>query len=115
MCDANAFDQWADSYDEDVAQSDQAETFPFAGYAQVLDRITTQVLANEPGNLLDIGTGSGVLAARLYQAGWQITAVDFSEEMLNQARQRMPRAEFILSDFSAGLAKGFQGVRLISS
>ena len=109
MCDANAFDHWADSYDEDVTQSDQAGTFPFAGYAQVLDRIATQVLAHKPAKLLDVGTGSGVLAARFYQAGCQITAVDFSEEMLNQARQRMPTAEFILSDFSAGLTKRLAG------
>lgn len=102
MCDAKDFDHWAKSYDEDVTQSDQAETFPFAGYAQVLDRVAKLVLAHEPGYLLDLGTGSGTLAACPYEAGWKVTAVDFSEEMLKQARLRMPQATFIVSDFSAG-------------
>lgn len=102
MCDADDFNQWAESYDEDVSQSDQAETFPFAGYAQVLDGIAKLVLTHEPGQLLDLGTGSGTLTSRFYQAGWQVTAVDFSEEMLKQARLRMPQATFIISDFSAG-------------
>jgi len=105
MCEADDFDHWAESYEEDVIQSDQAETFPFAGYTQVLDRISNLVLANETGQLLDLGTGSGTLASRFYQSGWQVTAVDFSEEMLNQARQRMPNADFILSDFSLGLPR----------
>ena len=109
MCDANDFDRWAESYDEDVIQSDQAETFPFAGYAQVLDRISNLVLAKEPGQLLDLGTGSGTLASRFYQAGWQVTAVDFSDEMLNQARQRMPNAVFVLSDFSVDLPQELVG------
>ena len=66
MCDANDFDHWADSYDEDVIQSDQTETFPFSSYTQVLDRFSNLVLANEPGQLLDLGTGSGTLASRFY-------------------------------------------------
>lgn len=33
MCDAGDFYQWVEIYDEDIIQSDQAETFPFAGYA----------------------------------------------------------------------------------
>ncbi|NLB71359.1 MAG: methyltransferase domain-containing protein [Chloroflexi bacterium] len=103
MCDANAFDHWANNYDEDVFQSDHDATFPFAGYARVLARITRLVLTRKPGKLLDIGTGSGTLAARFYQAGWNITAVDFSEEMLKQARLRMPGASFFVHDFSTGL------------
>lgn len=75
----------------------------------MLDRISGLVLAHEPSQLLYLGTGSGTLAARFYQAGWQVTAVDFSEEMLNQARQRMPNAVFILSNFSSGLPQELAG------
>lgn len=109
MCDANDFDHWAERYDEDVTQSDQAATFPFAGYNQVIERVAKLVLAQEPGQLLDFGTGSGNLAVRLYEAGWKVTAVDFSEEMLKQARHRMPHATFIVSDFSAGFPKELAG------
>ncbi len=109
MGDANSFNTWAQEYDQDVIKSDQEESFPFSGYRQVLDRIASLVLARQPGRLLDIGTGTGILAGRFYQSGWQVTAVDFSEEMLNQARLRMPDAEFILGDFSAGLADRMAG------
>ncbi len=105
MCDSNEFDRWAESYDDDVIQSDQAASFPFAGYAQVLDRIAKLILEREPGDLLDIGTGSGTLAARIYEGGWNVTAVDFSEEMLKLARHRMPQATFIVSDFSSGIPR----------
>ena len=110
MSDSEVFDRWADNYDDDVAQSDQAETFPFAGYGKVLDTISRKVLSRKPGHLLDIGTGSGILAARFYHAGWEVTALDFSEEMLRQARQRMPAAKFILSDFSNELSQELSGM-----
>lgn len=76
----------------------------------MLDTISRQVLSRKPGHLLDIGTGSGILASRFYQAGWEVTALDFSEEMLRQARRRMPAAKFILSDFSNELSQELSGI-----
>jgi putative AdoMet-dependent methyltransferase len=109
MCDSDNFNQWAESYDEDVDQSDQNDVFPFAGYKRVLERVGSLAGWREPRRLLDIGVGSGVLSARFYAAGWQITALDFSEEMLKQARLRMPRADFFHCDFSKELPPELTG------
>ena len=103
MTDAPLFDRWAGSYDEDVAESDQRAAFPFAGYAEVLNRIAKLVFTRKPGELLDLGTGSGTLAVRFYKTGLKVTAVDFSEEMLKQARARMPQVVFKVISFCAGV------------
>ena len=107
--DASHFDNWAEDYENDVRESNQAESYPFAGYDRVLDRIACFVLAEPVGKILDLGTGSGTLASRLYDAGWEISAVDFSEEMLKQARERMPEASFLIADFSKALPKELNG------
>jgi len=41
------------------------------------------------GRLLDIGCGTGELAARLAQRGWHVTGLDLCERMLHQARIKL--------------------------
>ena len=43
----------------------------------------------EPGeiNILDVGTGPGFFAILLAEAGYQVTAIDYTEEMLKEAQQ----------------------------
>lgn len=48
-----------------------------------------------PGRVLDIGCGTGYLTRLL---GGSVVAVDQSEEMLELARRRVPRAEFLRVD-----------------
>ena len=82
MCDSDNFNQWAESYDEDVDRSDQDDVFPFAGYKRVLERVGSLAGWREPKRLLDIGVGSGVFSGRFFAAVWQLTALDFSEELV---------------------------------
>jgi len=54
---------------------------------------------------LDIGFGTGVLTASLYQQGCHIWGQDFSEKMVALARAKMPSAELCCGDFTVGLAE----------
>jgi ubiquinone/menaquinone biosynthesis C-methylase UbiE len=43
-------------------------------------------LCPPPGNILDLGCGTGEIAAAVGQMGYQVTACDFAEEMIEVAR-----------------------------
>lgn len=99
------FDLWAGSYDESVGRSDQQNTYPFAGYRQVLNEIYRGVLSQPAKTVLDIGFGTGVLTAKLYQQGCRIFGQDFSRKMIEMAQKKMPQAQLYQGDFSQGLAQ----------
>ena len=42
----------------------------------------------KPGRFLDLGCGTGVYSAQLARKGWDVTAVDFTHEALEMARDR---------------------------
>lgn len=51
------------------------------------------------GTVIDFGCGSGIWAAELGSAGYDVVGVDISPAMLEIARQRAPRATFHQSSF----------------
>lgn len=102
MLNSGGFDLWANHYDRDVKLSEESDSYPFAGYKQVLGRIY-QIIRQNPGKrILDIGFGTGVLTQKLYQDGYEISGMDFSEKMIAIAQEKMPDADLILHDFSNG-------------
>lgn len=80
MLDHEGFDLWADSYDRSTACSDESGSYPFAGYSAVLQDIFRRVLSHGAGDVLDIGFGTGVLTASLYQQGCHIWGQDFPKK-----------------------------------
>lgn len=65
---------------------------------------------SRPGaDVLDLGFGTGMLTARLYAAGHPVAGVDFSQNMLDAARTKMPCAELYLYDFTRGLPPALEG------
>ncbi len=89
------FDPWAENYDRDVATQNQ---FPFAGYERVLETVVQLAAPSAGMTILDIGTGTGNLAARFGKRGCEVWCSDFSEAMLEKARGKLPGAHFVLHD-----------------
>ena len=49
MLDHKGFDLWADGYDKTVGLSEESNTYPFAGYKNVLERFTAACGRQTPG------------------------------------------------------------------
>ena len=104
MLDNKGFDLWADKYDSAVEMSAADNTYPFAGYGEVLGRIF-RIVTRAPGAvILDVGFGTGALATRLYEKGCAVYGQDFSARMIELAREKMPEAVLVQGDFSKGLS-----------
>ena len=105
MLSNQGFDLWADDYDKSVGLSDENGTYPFAGYKNVLNEIYNRVLSSSHKTVLDIGFGTGVLTAKLYEQGCAIFGQDFSGRMVELAKAKMPGAQLYQGDFSLGLVE----------
>ena len=105
MLDNKGFDLWADGYDESVGVSDGDNTYPFAGYKKILGSIYQSIMEKPNPEVLDVGFGTGTLAAKLYEKGCKIYGQDFSSRMIELASAKMPNARLYLGDFAQGLAE----------
>lgn len=89
------FDAWAATYDATLKDT---AGFPFEGYDRVLSKVARRAGVGSgtvnKTKVLDVGTGTGALAARLVARGCRVLGVDLSEEMLERARQNVPAARF---------------------
>ena len=73
------YDQWAASYDRDENPLPALE-----------EPLVTELLGNVHGlDILDLGCGTGRHSIRMAGAGARVTALDFSSEMLAQARKKI--------------------------
>ncbi len=85
------YDAFADFYNRDWGED----------YHQQLSAILHKLLlANlAPGDsILDVGCGTGTVAAWLTERGFAVTGIDQSKAMLEFARRNAPGAEFIRAD-----------------
>ena len=105
MLDNKGFDMWADGYDKAVGVSDNDNTYPFAGYKEVLGGIFRIIADKKNAVVLDIGFGTGVLTSKLYEHGCSVFGQDFSSRMIELASEKMPDAHLYQGDFTQGLAE----------
>ena len=105
MLDNKGFDLWADGYDKTVGVSDEENTYPFAGYKDVLGTIYKTIMEKENAAVLDIGFGTGTLTTKLYENGCPIYGQDFSARMIELASQKMPNAHLYQGNFTQGLVE----------
>lgn len=99
------FDLWADGYDRTVGLSDEENSYPFAGYKDILANIYRIILTKGKVSVLDIGFGTGTLTQKLYEQGCEIWGQDFSSRMIELASAKMPDAHLFQGDFSEGLVE----------
>ncbi|HPS42239.1 MAG TPA: class I SAM-dependent methyltransferase [Anaerolineaceae bacterium] len=99
------FDDWAATYDESVAPG---SGFPFYGYQEVLQTIFQGAALQAGSSVLDLGIGTGNLAARFAQAGCEIWGVDFSKKMIELAARKLPRAYLAVADIRSEWPPEFQ-------
>ena len=105
MLNKEGFDLWADGYDKAVGLSDEENTYPFAGYKEVLGSIFQTIMQKKNATVLDIGFGTGTLTTKLYEHGCSVYGQDFSSRMIELAYQKMPGAHLYQKDFGEGLAE----------
>jgi SAM-dependent methyltransferase len=78
----------------------------FAGYAERAAPELIRTLRRHGigrGRLVDVGCGSGTLARRLVDAGYDVVGIDLSPAMIRLARANVPQARFRVGSF-AGVA-----------
>jgi putative AdoMet-dependent methyltransferase len=109
VMDARGFDEWAPAYDASVRSAEARDEYPFAAYQAVLDEVLDQVQAVSGKRVLDLGFGTATLTEQLYAAGYSITGIDFSSEMIRIAQAKMPQATLLAHDFAQGLPADFAG------
>ena len=100
MLNKEGFNAWADGYDRSTARSAADGSYPFAGYNEICRRVLTRGAKD----VLDIGFGTDVLTAMLYEHGCRIYGQDSSESMIALAQEKMPEATLVCGDFTQGLA-----------
>ena len=103
MLDNKGFDLWADGYDKAVGVSDEENSYPFAGYKEILGRIYRIIMEKPGAAVLDIGFGTGTLTAKLYEKGCVLYGQDFSSRMIELASAKMPEAHLFQGDIMNGL------------
>ena len=109
--DAAFFDRWSLEYDDDVIACDEANLYPFAGYRRTLESLLDAIKAKPGAKVLDLGFGTAKLTQKLYDAGYEISGLDFSPEMCRIAQEKMPKARLFCFDFAQGLPAVFKDAR----
>jgi putative AdoMet-dependent methyltransferase len=95
------FDKWASIYDEEVDKASSTDDWMFGGYDSVLDKAVEYSVGegNNHSSVLDIGIGTGNLAARFLKRGLQLYGIDPSRKMRKICSKKYPGINVLAGDF----------------
>jgi putative AdoMet-dependent methyltransferase len=95
------FNDWAKSYDQDIVDRTHNEAWIFDQYNSVLDKVVEycELSKNNYLVVLDIGIGTGNLAARFLQEGLHVIGIDPSKEMRKICKNKYPDLQVRGGDF----------------
>ncbi len=99
------FNDWTKTYDKDVISMKVG--YPFEGYEYVLDFVEKEINVRSETKILDLGIGTGILTEKLYHKGAKIVGVDFSSNMIEIAKSKMPNATFLCQNLNDELPQKY--------
>ena len=88
------FDGWADSYDASVSGKDPEYRDVFDGYETILYEVAKRV----SGTIIEFGTGTGNLTAKLLDAGFSVIGIEPNSKMLEVTAKRFPSINLVDGD-----------------
>lgn len=88
------FDGWADSYDASVSGKDPEYRDVFEGYETILSEVANRV----SGTIIEFGTGTGNLTAKLLEAGFSVIGIEPNTKMLEVTAKRFPSINLVDGD-----------------
>ena len=88
------FDDWADSYEASVAGEEPEYRDVFEGYDSILNAVTTRV----SGTVVEFGTGTGNLTAKLIEAGISVIGIEPNTKMRQATAERFPSIKVMDGD-----------------
>jgi len=80
------FDKWVDSYDASVSGQDPEYRDVFEKYDEILSAVTKKSF----GTVVEFGTGTGNLTAKLVEAGHSVIGIEPNEAMRTVTAKRFP-------------------------
>ncbi len=89
------FDRVASAYDRHVFA---ASEFPYAGYRAVLEGVVRNSAPSGGMTILDLGVGTGNLASLFLAHNCEVWGLDFSTNMLETAKEKLPSAVLLHAD-----------------
>lgn len=97
------FDDWAKTYDISIRE-DIGSLKIYRNYDKILETVyekSVEDIDKDANNIkvLDIGVGTGNLAEKYLNRGYDIIGIDQSREMLNVAKQKFPNLKVRLGEF----------------
>ncbi|MFJ8066461.1 class I SAM-dependent DNA methyltransferase [Psychrobacillus sp. NPDC096426] len=88
------FDDWADSYEASVSGKDPEYRDVFEGYEKILNKVVSSV----SGTVIEFGTGTGNLTAKLIEAGISVIGIEPNIKMRHATATRFPSIRVIDGD-----------------
>lgn len=91
------FDKWVDSYDASVSGQDPEYRDVFEKYDEILSAVAKKSF----GTVVEFGTGTGNLTAKLVEAGHSVIGIEPNEAMRTVTAKRFPDLVLVDGDLLA--------------
>ncbi|WP_346930943.1 methyltransferase domain-containing protein [Clostridium sp.] len=94
------FNNWARTYDKSVSE-DRGELKIYKSYQKILQRVYDLADSSciDKPQVLEIGVGTGNLASKFLDKGYDIVGMDQSREMLCVAKEKYPKLKVRIGEF----------------